>query len=40
LVCDYTYVSAAEEINSGQLQHLSIDTSLFERVEKMEATLC
>lgn len=38
LVSDYTYISTAETINSGILQHLSVDTTPFERVEKMEVT--
>lgn len=40
MVCDYTYVSASEEINVGVLQHLVIDTTDFERVEDMEVTTC
>lgn len=40
LISDYTVVSAAEEINVGQLQHLAINTDPYERVENMEVTLC
>lgn len=38
MVSDYTYVSETETVNSGILQHLSVDTTPFERVEKMEVT--
>lgn len=38
MVSDYTYVSEAEAINSGIMQHLSVNTTPFERVEKMEVT--
>lgn len=40
MVSEYVYVSAEEEINSGQLQHLSVDTTPFERVESQEVVLC
>ena len=40
LISDYTEVSAEEEINVGQLQHLAINTDPYERVENMEVTLC
>ena len=40
LISDYVFVSAAEDINSGTLQHLAVDTELFERVEKIEVTVC
>lgn len=40
LISDYTAVSAAEEINTGQLQHLAINTNPYERVERMEVALC
>lgn len=40
MISDYVFVSAAEEINSGTLQHLAVDTEPFERVEKMEVTTC
>lgn len=40
LISDYTAVSAAEEINTGQLQHLAINTDPYERVERMEVALC
>ena len=40
MISDYTYVSSADEINVGQLQHLIIDTNPFERVENMEVTMC
>lgn len=40
LISDYTVVSAEEEINAGQLQHLAINTDPYERVENMEVTLC
>ena len=40
LISDYTVVSATEEINAGQLQHLAINTDPYERVENMEVTLC
>ncbi|MDD2979135.1 MAG: hypothetical protein PHN80_04110 [Hespellia sp.] len=36
MISDYTFVSVAEEINSGMLQHLTVDSTLFERVEKVE----
>lgn len=40
MISDYTFVSASEEINSGTLQHLAVDTEQFERVEKLEVTKC
>jgi hypothetical protein len=40
LINEYVYVSEAEEINSGLLQHLSVDTTPFERVESQEVVLC
>ncbi len=40
MICDYTYVSAEEEINSGQMQHLAVDTTPFERVESQEVAEC
>lgn len=40
MVSDYVFVSASEEINAGQLQHLVVDTDPFERVEKLEVTTC
>ena len=40
LISDYAVVSAEEEINSGKLQHLTVDTTPFERVENMEVELC
>lgn len=40
LISDYAVVSAEEEINSGRLQHLTVDTTPFERVENMEVELC
>lgn len=40
MICDYTYVSAEEEINSGQMQHLAVDTTPFERVESQEVEEC
>ena len=40
MVSDYTFVSAAEEINRGTLQHLAVNTEQFERVEKLEVTKC
>jgi hypothetical protein len=40
LINEYVYVSAEKEINSGQLQHLSVDTTPFERVESQEVVLC
>lgn len=38
MVSDYTYVSQSDDINSGMLQHLSVDTTPFERVEEVEVT--
>ncbi len=40
MVSDYTFVSAAEEINRGTLQHLAVNTEQFERVEKLEVAKC
>lgn len=40
LISDYTQVSEEAEINAGFLQKLEIDTTPFERVEKMEVTEC
>lgn len=40
MICDYVYVSAEETINSGQLQHLAVDTTPFERVESQEVVTC
>lgn len=40
LISDYTVVSSSEEINAGNLQHLTINTDPYERVEKMEVELC
>lgn len=40
MISDYAFVSAAEEINAGQLQHLTVDTEPFERVERLEVTTC
>lgn len=40
MISDYVYVSSAEEINVGELQHLTINIESFERVEKTEVTLC
>lgn len=40
MISDYVFVSAAEEINCGTLQHLTVDTEPFERVEKLEVTTC
>ncbi|MCR0391495.1 hypothetical protein MKD04_05735 [[Clostridium] innocuum] len=40
IICDYVYVSAEESINSGQLQHLFVDTTPFERVESQEVVTC
>jgi hypothetical protein len=40
LISDYTRVSEKAEINAGFLQKLEIDTTPFERVEKMEVTEC
>lgn len=36
MISEYTYVSHSDEINEGVLQHLSIDTTPFERVEEIE----
>lgn len=40
MISDYVFVSSAEEINAGQLQHLAVDTEPFERVERLEVTTC
>lgn len=40
MISDYVFISASEEINTGQLQHLVVDTDPFERVEKLEVTTC
>lgn len=40
MISDYVFVSSAEEINAGQLQHLTVDTEPLERVEKLEVTTC
>ncbi len=40
MISDYVFVSSAEEINAGQLQHLTVDTEPFERVERVEVTTC
>ena len=40
MISDYAFVSSAEEINAGQLQHLTVDTEPFERVERVEVTTC
>ena len=40
MISDYVFVSSAEEINAGQLQHLTVDTVQFERVENLEVTTC
>jgi hypothetical protein len=40
MISDYVFVSSAEEINAGQLQHLTVDTEPFERVENLEVTTC
>ncbi len=40
MINDYTFVSQTEEINRGLLQHLTVDTEQFERVEKLEVTKC
>lgn len=40
MVSDYTFVSAAEDINRGTLQHLAVNTEQFERVEKLEVAKC
>lgn len=40
MICDYTYVSAEEDIAYGKLQVLDIDTTPFERVESMEVSIC
>lgn len=40
MVSEYAVVSAEEEINSGRMQHLAVDTTPYERVENMEVELC
>lgn len=40
MISDYVFVSSAEEINAGQLHHLTVNTEPFERVEKLEVTTC
>jgi len=40
LISDWAFVSAEENINSGQLQHLAINTTPYERVESMEVEPC
>ena len=40
MVCDYAVVSAEEEIDHGRMQHLTVDTTPYERVENMEVVLC
>ena len=40
MISDYAFVSSAEDINAGQMQHLIVDTEPFERVEKLEVTTC
>lgn len=40
MISDFTFVSEGEEINIGMLQHLTIDTVQYERVEKMEVETC
>lgn len=40
MISEYVYVSSEEEINTGQLQHLIVNTDPFERVENMEVTTC
>ena len=40
MISDYVFVSAAEEINAGQLQHLTVNTEPFERVERLEVETC
>ncbi len=40
MVCDYAIVSAEEEINHGRMQHLTVDTTPYERVESLEVELC
>ncbi|MEG3038728.1 MAG: hypothetical protein RR788_00370 [Erysipelotrichaceae bacterium] len=40
MISDYVYVSSAEEINEGKMQHLRVNTEPFERVEKLEVTTC
>ena len=40
MISTYTYLSTEEEIGYGTLQVLNIDTTQFERVEKMEVSIC
>lgn len=40
LISDYAMVSEEADINAGFLQKLEINTTPFERVEKMEVTEC
>ncbi|MBR5529180.1 MAG: hypothetical protein IKU57_01770 [Oscillospiraceae bacterium] len=40
MVCDYAVVSAEEEIDHGRMQHLTVDTTPYERVESLEVVLC
>ena len=40
MISDYTYVSESEEINSGMLQHLALNTEQYERVERLEVAKC
>lgn len=40
MISDYTYVSESEEIISGMLQHLAVNTEQFERVERLEVVKC
>ena len=40
LISDYAQVSEEAEINAGLLQKLEIDTTPFERIEKMEVSEC
>lgn len=40
LISDWAVVSAEEDINSGRLQHLAIDTLQYETVESMEVETC
>lgn len=40
MACDYAVVSAEEEIDHGRMQHLTVDTTPYERVESLEVELC
>lgn len=40
MVCDYAVVSSEEETDHGRMQHLTVDTFAYERVENMEVELC